>query len=396
MTVNSGTSPDDVDGPAGVAGKATGSATGRDGKMPPSRTSAGSWSASLESWARTRYGAQRLAVSSTMDFAPQGTLRPHTFYGLPVVLIVMTRSSAPMHAGLAQGVELIREATYGFRVVVLTDEPAAESLREVDFSVEHCLGEVDWAALHGSNWLTEAADHLDWTRRQYGASMILAPERPEQVIDDLARLGAAFEAPEKVLATAAEIARDALDSVQDPQLQQSLRGWWGELGPGRRHRKVTLGDLTLSVTVEPAEGAGVLVGLGSDTSPLVERARAGGWTNVLITAQSKEGASQGPAAPGAEHSAAAVAEESQQARLLAACLRAAAEGVDTAGPSFLIESREAPAREAEHIGVDGVITVSSEGRCQVTMDYGSSLDCSEEDLLPSLERIRGIHLRTAV
>ncbi|OSM42025.1 hypothetical protein, partial [Nesterenkonia sp. PF2B19] len=175
-----------------------------------------SWSTSLEGWARARHGGSVLTVPSTLDFAPLGTLRPQTFYELPVVLAVMTRRTAPLHVALTRAVEVIREATYAFRAVVVTDVPTSAPIRTVDWTVEHVLGEADWAVLQEENWLPAAVDQLEWARRQYGASLVLAPETPEQVLEDVARVGAFTRAPEKILDTAAGLVREALPASEPP------------------------------------------------------------------------------------------------------------------------------------------------------------------------------------
>lgn len=352
-----------------------------------------SWSVSLESWARARHGEKVLTVPSTMDFAPLGTLRPQTFYELPVVLAVMTRRTASLHAALTRAVEIIREATYAFRAVVVTDVPTAEPIRTVDWTVEHLLGEADWAALQEQNWLPAAVDHLEWARRQYGASLVLAPETPYQVLAEVARVGAFTRAPEKILDTAGELARESLalhgageTAAEDAAggVEQSLRGWWVDaLQDGITRRVRPGGGFSAEVSALAGPGAGVLVADGETAGQALQGwAAESGWTVARLTGSG----GTNPA----------------DVRLHQALVRAAGEGllqaVQAAGPVLLITDQA----DAQTTGTDGVVVLQrpeAEGTgwtARLQMSYGASTRIRAAELPSALDRLRRIHLATTL
>lgn len=377
-----------------------------------------SWSTSLETWARGRHGDRVLTAPSTLDFAPTGTLRPQTFYGLPVVLVVLTRRSAPLHAALTDAAEIIREATYAFRAVAVTDTPAAEVIQAVDWTVEHLLGEVEWAALQETDWLPGAVDHLEWARRTYGASLVLAPETPEQLLEEISRLGAFAEAPEKVLDTAIERAQERLGRSEEQESEggasgarreRGLRGWWARALEDGAARRVLLEGApaagALEVTVRRGDGAGVLIGLdpAADPSPApvletaLRTAPARGWSTVSIARAASTGAT-------AENAAAIVGEDAAggaaevAARLVRAGVRAAAEAVDPSGPALLLLGEDVAGElDLAEVpeGLDGVVILRP-GTVEVAMGYAASTECTPGQLPAVLERVRRIHLVTAL
>lgn len=384
-----------------------------------------SWSTSLETWARMRHGGRVLVAPNTLDFAPTGTLRPQTFYDLPVVMTVMTRRTLAWHPALTSAAEIIREATYGFRAVAVTDMPAGEAVRAVDWTVEHLLGEEDWAALQEGNWLPAAVDHLEWARRTYGASLVIAPEGPDQVLEEISRLGAFADAPEEVLAAALERARESMPEVgavsrsgepglvSDPEssgaahgmsVERGLRGWWGQAAADGMTRCVSFGEQplsrTLEVTVRAGDGAGSLIGLEreGERAPELETALrsapAHGWSAVTV----RPSGAATSAAAGPVGGAGRSADVETDRRLTRAAVCAAAESVDASGPTLLLIPEEAvPMLEIDDSleGVDGTVTLRP-GRADVVMAYGASTQCSPEALPGVLEEIRRIHLITAV
>ncbi|GAA1189658.1 hypothetical protein [Nesterenkonia xinjiangensis] len=364
----------------------------RVGQAPAGAASADSWSTSLETWARGRHGEKVLTVASTMDFAPLGTLRPQTFYELPVVMAVMTRRSASLHAALTRAVEIIREATYAFRMVVVTDVPTSAPVRTVDWTVEHLLGEADWAALQGENWLPAAVDHLEWARRQYGASLVLAPESPEQVLADIARVGAFSRAPEKIMSTAAELARQALPEGPQAggsasQEERALRGWWrGALEDGLA-RQLDLGEgFTPTVTVIGGDSAGVIVADGVTAGEALQGwASESGWSVVRI---------------GRAEAAGPTAERLHQA-LLRAAGEGAARAVGAAGPLLLITDQQQEEQPVPD-GLDGVVVLhrpeepGTGWSAELLMGYGASTRIRAAELPTALDRLRRIHLATTL
>lgn len=391
-------------------------------------THSASWSTSLETWARTRHGDRVLVAPSTLDFAPTGTLRPQTFYDLPVVMTVMTRRTLAWHPALTSAAEIIREATYGFRAVAVTDVPAEEAVRAVDWAVEHLLGEDEWAALQESNWLPAAVDHLEWARRTYGASLVIAPEGPDQVLEEISRLGAFADAPEEVLAAALERARESMPEVRsevgvagrrgesglvsDPEtgavrgmsVEHGLRGWWQQAAADGMTRCVSFGEQSpspaLEVTVRAGDGAGSLIGLERDgeRAPELEAAlrsaAAHGWSAVTI----RPSGAATSAAAGPVGGAGRSADVETDRRLTRAAVCAGAESVDASGPTLLLIPEEAvPMLEIDDglEGVDGTVTLRP-GRADVVMAYGASTRCPPEALPGVLEEIRRIHLTSAL
>ncbi|GAB3194115.1 hypothetical protein [Nesterenkonia suensis] len=331
-------------------------------------------------------------MPQTLDFAPLGTLRPHTFYDLPVVLAVVTRRSAPLHAALTRAVEIIREATYAFRLVAVTDVPTSAPIRTADWTVEHVLGEADWAALHEENWLPATVAHLEWARRQYGACMVLAPETDEQLLEEIARLGALSRAPEKIMSTAAELVEHALRDGQHPaeggpRVEQGLRGWWQDACHDGLARTVELGaGLSSAVTVAPGASAGVLVADGTIAGEALQGwAAESGWSVARL---------RGPESAPPEGG-----------RLHRALIRAAGEGVGravgTAGPLLLITDQPQDA-SAVPAGLDGAVVLhrpeepGAGWSAELTMRYGASTRIRAAELPSALDRLRRIHLVTAV
>ena len=242
--IRSGTQPVEnrSDDPRAPEQRSVGHVVGHVGDVvsaqrPPDETS---WNQTLEQWASSYYGTERIAVRRTLDFAPQKAPIPKHFYGLPVLLVVMTRRCPELHAALCEGVERLREATYGFRAVAFTDSLDSAGLRSMDWAVEQCYAEEDWQALSLQNWLTYAAEQLMWTQQQYGASTVVAPDSSAGLQGALAHVAEVFDAPAAVLRTAqgiaAEMVREASAASRDgvaPEMPPSPRGLFGGLPMGQ-------------------------------------------------------------------------------------------------------------------------------------------------------------------
>ncbi len=221
-----------------------------------------------------------------MDFAPRITRRPHTFYDLPVVMVVMTRHTAHLHTAILHGLELVREATYGFRAVVVTDSATGSGFSDVDWTVEHILGEREWLAVREGNWLPYAADHVLWAQNFYGASLVLAPETYDQVQHAILRVGERFQAADKVLSTARDIAEER-SSAPDGSVRPGLRGWWTELGESADVLVVAEQAAVLRLRVTRGALPGVLLGqAGAEVADFLTQADPAAYSTALLSWES--------------------------------------------------------------------------------------------------------------
>lgn len=371
--------------------------------MTKTEISSASWSTSLETWARGHYDGRPLTVSSTMDFAPLGTLRPRTFYELPVVLAVMTERTVRLHTAITRSLELIREATYAFRMVALSDDPTNDSLRAVDWSVEHVLGESAWRMIREDNWLPAAVDHLDWARRQFGASLVIAPETPAQVRTALQKVGVLAGAPRVIVDAAVGLADEALERAataaagerhehgQDLMpvvAERSVRGWWNATSAVGASRRVSLSlpreGKEIQVILHRGSAAGVLITYEPDARILCADARGEGWSTVEIQLPTS-----------------AQCAGADRRKILRELVLAAADGMSVVGPALIVTGETASARlelgpaDASH-SIGGYIHLRKDQSAEVTMDYGASVQTSVDELPRVLEQLRRIHLVTAL
>lgn len=345
--------------------------------------SSSSWSAGLEAWAHGRWSEQMIPVGGTMDFAPLGTERPRAFFEVPVVIVVMTRATARLHRALSRAVELLRESTYGFRAVLFTDDVDVARSAEVDWTLEHTMAEAEWSQVSSENWLTQAAEHLAWAQLQYGASLVLAPQTPDQVRSAIARIGAAFLAAEKVRRTAASLAEEELQDLDQTQelssrRTDSVRGWWSELRTGRSTVRVDLGaGARLKLVVDRAEpGQGLLIGpAGSAVEGFCGAGREAGFSSVCFEAEQGEAASvQGG---------------------LETAIRAAVEVLGGAGPALFVAAASSNVDRAADRGLDGVVRLGGQGGVhELAMSYGSALDLDPSQSVEVLTRLSRLHHAT--
>ncbi|OSM42176.1 hypothetical protein, partial [Nesterenkonia sp. PF2B19] len=253
----------------------------------------GPWTETLEQRARARYGESPLEVQGTMPFAPREAPKPRAFQKIPVVMLVLTGRNRHLHDGVAQAVEIIREATYGFRAVVFTDDAASPALRQVDWALEHCLPEDSLHRMRPErNWLSVAADHLAWAQREYGASVVVAPEDVEGGLGAVRRIATAFRAPTKILETALARAQEAF--TERPATWQGLRGHWAEVPVGASAPTVDWAGTPMRCEIHRAdqstpEHRGVLLHLGGQQPSEVlltalDAARESGWSTLVMDA----------------------------------------------------------------------------------------------------------------
>lgn len=350
-----------------------------------------SWSAGLEAWARARWSEQVIPVDTTMDFAPLGTQRPRAFFEVPVVILVMTRATRRLHRAMFRAVELLRESTYGFRAVLFTDEVSVFEAAEVDWALEHTMPEAQWSQISAQNWLVQASEHLAWAQRQYGASWVLAPETPDQVRAAVARLGAAFVAPEKVRQTAASLAEEELDGLGETMALssrrvESLRGWWSQLGSGRSTVRVDVGvgdGARLRFVVDRPESAGgagdagLLIGPhGAAVESFLGLGRQAGYATVSFEVE--------------EGDAAAV-----QGGLETA-IRAAVEALGAGGPALFVAGAPSNVQRAADRGLDAVVHLGDDGAPhEMLMSYGPSAQFDAERTVEVLSQLTTIHQATA-
>lgn len=371
--------------------------------MTNTEINSASWSTSLETWARAHYDGRPLTVSGTMDFAPLGTLRPRTFSDLPVVLAVMTERTTRLHTALTKSLELVREATYAFRMVALTDDPTSDSLRAVDWSVEHVLGESAWRMIREDNWLPAAVDHLEWARRQFGASLVIAPETPAQVHSALLKVGVLAGAPQAIVDAAGGLADEAMEGAATAALgerdehgqdrtpavaERSVRGWWNATSSEGSTRRVSLTPphqgRQVQVVLHHGSAEGVLITDEPDARHLCAAARADGWSTVEI---------QLPMS--------VLFAGTDQRRFLRALILAAADGMSVVGPSLVVTGETGSAgldlgqADISH-AVAGTVHLQDNQSAQITMDYGASALTSMDDLPRVLKQLRRIHLVTAL
>lgn len=380
---------------------------GQPGSTEDAVVLASSWSAGLEAWARARWSEQMIPVGGTMDFAPLGTERPRAFFEVPVVILVMTRATAQLHRALFRAVELLRESTYGFRAVLFTDDVGVAESAEVDWTLEHTMSEDEWSRVSAENWLTQAAEHLAWAQRQYGASLVLAPETPEQVRAAVARLGAAFLAAEKVRRTAATLAEQELDGLDETRelssrRSRSVRGWWSQLGAGRSTVRAEWGaGARLKLVIDRRDpGEGLLVGPeGEAVEAFLSRGRESGFSTVTFEVEQGEAVDvQGG---------------------LETAIRAAVEVLGDSGPSLFVAAAASNVDRAADRGLDGVVRLGGQGAGQdagrgtgqdaghdvgqvsaaragheLVMSYGSSLRFAPEQTVEVLTRLSRLHHAT--
>lgn len=333
----------------------------------------GSWTQTLEQWTRSWYGDSPVPVHGTLPFAPREAPKPRAFQKIPVVMIVLTRRSRHLHAGVCQAVELIREATYGFRAVVFTDDVASGAFGGVDWAIEHCLPED---ALHrlqpGKNWLETAREHLAWAQREYGASLVTAPEDEESALEAVRRIAVAFRAPAKIVETAVDRAQarfTAADTVRN-----GLRGWWHTLPAGRSEVEISWAGARLSCVVHrpevgpPGDGGALIDATGAEPSRALVEARASGWSTAHITAPAGH-PSSGPG--------------------LSAVVRAAGEGLCEGGP--IVEcAADAEATPADWVGTDARL-VEERGSGRLLTRVGTVVEFPWEQVGGVLRALRDAH-----
>lgn len=350
-------------------------------EQAPADVSADSWAAGLEAWARGRWSERMIPVDRTMQFAPQGTERPRSFHEVPVVIVVMTRATERLHRALLRSVELLRESTYGFRAVLFTDDARIVAAADVDWTFEHTFSEVDWAQISAENWLSAASEHLSWAQLQYGASLVLAPQTPDQVRADVARLGAAFLAADKVRRTAATVVEEELEGLDETQdissrRTTSARGWWSGLALGRSTvRMAPSAGARIRLVIDRAEHPqGLLIGpAGREVDDFLAAGRAQGLSTVAFEVE--------------EGSDAAVVQAG-----LETAIRAAVETLGVPGPAlFAATATSNPDRAADR-GLDGVIRVAGDaGPHALTMSYGAGLEFEADRTSEVLRRLVRIH-----
>jgi hypothetical protein len=387
-----------------------------------------SWATSLETWTRSYFRGAAGDVAGTMDFAPRITRRPYTFYDLPVVMVVMTRHTAHLQTAILHSLELLREATYGFRAVVVTDSATGAGFHDVDWTVEHILGEREWLAAREGNWLPHAADHVLWAQNIYGASIVLAPETPGQVQQAIVRLAERFQAADKVLATARGLAEEQ-SSAPENSVRAGLRGWWQDISDSADI--AVLADEASALRLRISRGAlpGVLLGqAGAEVTTFRGQAEAAEYSTAVLSWEARSTGGVAEPDAGAEGREARQAQRLQ--RWLHAAVMACAEELAQGGPSLWLEggaaaggpdlaadvAAEVAADRATELGepptvtpqpLDGTIDLrssavpgqaqadaSSPVECRVHMSYSRSLDVQgEPSVVPvMLNRLRQIHL----
>ncbi|MFD5822077.1 hypothetical protein [Nesterenkonia xinjiangensis] len=334
----------------------------------------GPWTQTLEQWTRSRYGDAPVAVRGTMPFAPREAPKPRAFQRIPVVMIVLTRRSRHLHAGLCQAVELIREATYGFRAVVFTDDAASPAFGQVDWVVEHCLAEDSLHRLQpGKNWLETVGEHLTWAQREYGASLVLAPEDEESCLDAVRRIAVTFRAPAKIVETAVQRAQELVTRVEG--VRQGLRGWWGDLPAGRTAVEFAWGGAQLSCVVHHAQrasaqpsGAVIEVTEGEVSWALTEAQTAEWSTAQIIGPSSGRTSGAGPLA----------------------IARAAGEGLADGGPVVQCVADSA-ALDADWRGIDARL-IGASGAGRLVTRVGAVVEFPREQAAEVLRALRRAHL----
>ncbi len=343
--------------------------------------SAGSWASGLEAWARGRWSERMIPADRTMAFAPQGTERPRAFRDVPVVILVMTRATERLHRALFRSVELLRESTYGFRAVLFTDDAGVFADADVDWVLEHTVSEADWAQISSEDWLSSAAAHLGWAQLQYGASLVLAPETPDQVRAAVARLGAAFHAAEKVRRTAATILEDELQGLDDTQdlssrRTTSARGWWGRLGTGRSTVRIAQSEgARMKLVIARADrSAGLLIGPGGTAvDAFLAEGRAAGFSTVSFDVE--VGTDSAVVQSGLE-----------------TAIRAAVETLGATGPALFVAAATSNPDRAADRGLDGVIRLGGESEPhELTMSYGSAVEFEAGSVGDVLRRLVRVH-----
>ncbi|MDS2174054.1 hypothetical protein Q7C18_15220 [Nesterenkonia sp. CL21] len=328
----------------------------------------GPWTRTLEQWTRARYRDAPVPVRDTLPFAPREAPKPKAFQKIPVVMIVLTRRTRHLHAGVCQAVEIIRESTYGFRAVVFTDDAVSPAFGAVDWAIEHCLPED---ALHrlqpGKNWLETASDHLEWAQREYGASLVLAPDDEESAVEAVHRLAVAFRAPAKIVDSACERARAGFTAAAD--VRHGLRGWWETLPVGRSDVVVEWSGTQISCVVHRSDTASpecvgaVIDATGREPSSGLAVAHASGWSTAHLIGSAG------------------------QSR--AAVVRAAGEGLAGDGP--VVECVTEPeALAGDWSGIDARLILEA-GRGRLVTRVGAAVDFAAEQLREVLDALRAAH-----
>lgn len=246
------------------------------------------WHHSLEEWCTRVFGNEYCEVGDRFEFAPYDAHRLDRYVGVPVVLVVLTSATSDFHANFAEGLDLIRMSTNGFRVVLLTDEFESAALGRSDWATEQILPEQLWLERRESNWLETAAEQVIIAQRSFGASYVIAPTSIEHARDLLAVYARAYNAQPAVSGAAIELFDRHL-----PALEAEAHGYRGEwnardydvaTSSGMRTFVSSMGDSRVEAELSLGQGHGVLIDFSGVTSQDVrERAVEAGWGTVVLS-----------------------------------------------------------------------------------------------------------------
>lgn len=243
------------------------------------------WHYSLEQWCAAHYGNQRLRLSTYAPMAPMETYRPLLHREVPVVVVVLTAATRPLHRPLAEALELIRVATNAFRPVLVSDAADSPAVRLLQWPVEQVTHEGAWYRGMEKNWLELAAAHVDDVQTRYSAQYVLAPETVEQALDAVNLLALGFDAPGPVHQSARERITSA--GIEEP-LRTGVRGQWSDIPAGHDQRVVRLesGGAAVPVTTfRDHDGEAVLLALEStDEQRLIDWASLAGCNAAVLKA----------------------------------------------------------------------------------------------------------------
>lgn len=252
------------------------------------RTVPATWHHTLEEWAQKQFGRwQKLPHPRPVNFAPSEAHRAEPYYALPVLLFVLSSRTRNFHAEFVRAVDLLRTSTSGFRSVLFVDSADSPALSACGWPVEQCVPE----ALVGQdeNWLSEAAEHLRWAQKQFGATYVFAPRTTREAEELLEELALAYDAVPALAAEASAVLAHAR-AVQ-PKGGDSLRGGWDTLAEGANSLIFTSSDdhVVRARLHLRRRNCGVLTGgPGTDPDKLMDIAADADWNAIAVTVDDRE------------------------------------------------------------------------------------------------------------
>lgn len=324
------------------------------------------WHLGLESWCADHFGISRLTPGERPEFAPFEAHKPERFYHVPVVLLVLTSATRPIHQAFAEAAELIRVSTAGFRPVLVTDLYRSPALDACDWPVEQILPEEAWLAQHPTNWLNHAAAHLRTAQQYFGASYVLGLRDEADAHTALGHLARTYNAQESVLIQALRIFTSGL---RPNGCGEGFRHGWEDLGAGQRQQRRFFSHLGAEVDVDlyRGTGAGVILAAGASVpEEVLEAAQSSGMSTAVMNA------------PGAEHGGESFA---------AAVARACADALRQGGPT-LAASAGAPAAE---LGADGWLDTADQSQWTVELESVGSIRFPPQQAHRVLAEVQGLY-----